>query len=64
MSRDAALRSSLAEAAAELKKHPATPAPRQVGLWGSFIAHTSEHYGQLVVYYRLNGLVPPASRGR
>lgn len=24
--------------------------------------HTSEHYGNLVVYYRLNGLVPPASR--
>jgi uncharacterized damage-inducible protein DinB len=24
--------------------------------------HASEHYGQLVVYYRLNGLVPPASR--
>jgi hypothetical protein len=24
--------------------------------------HASEHYGQLVVYYRLNGLVPPESR--
>ncbi len=24
--------------------------------------HSGEHYGQLVVYYRLNGLVPPASR--
>jgi hypothetical protein len=60
----AALKSSLAEATAELKKHPETPAPRQAGLWGSFISHTSEHYGQLVVYYRLNGLVPPASRGQ
>ena len=29
----------------------------------SFIEHTSEHYGQLVVYARLMGLVPPASRG-
>ena len=28
----------------------------------SFIEHTGEHYGQLVMYYRLNGLVPPASR--
>lgn len=28
---------------------------------GSLI-HVSEHYGNLVVYYRLNGLVPPASR--
>lgn len=26
------------------------------------IAHSNEHYGQLVVYYRLNGLVPPESR--
>jgi hypothetical protein len=26
------------------------------------LIHTSEHYGNLVVYYRLNGLVPPASR--
>ncbi len=26
--------------------------------------HASEHYGQLVVYYRINGLVPPESRPR
>jgi hypothetical protein len=26
------------------------------------IAHSNEHYGQLVVYYRINGLVPPESR--
>lgn len=28
----------------------------------SFIEHNSEHYGQLVVYARLNGIIPPASR--
>jgi uncharacterized damage-inducible protein DinB len=27
-----------------------------------FIEHTSEHYGQLAVYARLMGIVPPASR--
>jgi uncharacterized damage-inducible protein DinB len=27
-----------------------------------FIEHDGEHYGQLVVYYRLAGLVPPESR--
>jgi uncharacterized damage-inducible protein DinB len=27
-----------------------------------FIEHGGEHYGQLVVYYRLSGLVPPESR--
>ncbi len=26
------------------------------------IQHSNEHYGQLVVYYRINGLVPPESR--
>lgn len=29
--------------------------------WGS-IEHSGEHYGQLVVYYRVAGLVPPESR--
>jgi len=28
------------------------------------IEHSGEHYGQLVVYYRINGLVPPESRPR
>ena len=28
----------------------------------SLMEHTGEHYGQLVVYYRINGLVPPESR--
>jgi hypothetical protein len=28
----------------------------------TFLEHTSEHYGQLVVYARLNGFVSPASR--
>ncbi len=27
-----------------------------------FIEHLGEHYGQLVVYYRVSGLVPPESR--
>jgi uncharacterized damage-inducible protein DinB len=27
----------------------------------TFIEHNSEHYGQLVVYARLNGIVPPSS---
>jgi len=31
------------------------------GAWG-FMEHSGEHYGQLVVYYRLVGLVPPESR--
>lgn len=31
-------------------------------LCASFLGHTAEHYGQLVVYARLRGVVPPASR--
>ena len=31
-------------------------------LWWSLIEETGEHYGQLVVYYRANSMVPPASR--
>jgi uncharacterized damage-inducible protein DinB len=30
--------------------------------WLEAIEHSGEHYGQLVVYYRANNLVPPASR--
>jgi len=30
--------------------------------WLSCIEHSSEHFGQLVVYYRANNLVPPESR--
>ncbi len=26
------------------------------------LEHAGEHYGKLVVYYRVNGLVPPATR--
>ena len=26
------------------------------------IAHAMDHYGQMVVYLRMNGIIPPASR--
>jgi hypothetical protein len=35
------------------------PTPRAIGL----IEHAGEHYGKLATIYRLNNLVPPASRG-
>jgi uncharacterized damage-inducible protein DinB len=42
---------------------PFSKQPVRVGdyAWG-FIEHGGEHYGQLVVYYRVAGLVPPESR--
>jgi hypothetical protein len=39
--------------------------PRMTGfgdLAYGLIEHSGEHYGQLVVYYRVNGMVPPESR--
>jgi hypothetical protein len=58
---------SKAEVAAFVKKlflNPFSP-NQQVRMsdeaWG-FIEHSGEHYGQLVVYYRVAGLVPPESR--
>lgn len=58
----AALRASLDEATAAFKAQPAMPPARVIGLLDTFSEHSGEHYGQLVVYYRLNDLVPPESR--
>ena len=59
-----ALKTSLADATAALKQGPATPDAKLTELAVSFTEHSGEHYGQMVVYYRLNGIVPPASRGQ
>ena len=34
----------------------------RLGLIAGYASHGWEHYGQLVIYQRLNGIVPPASR--
>jgi DinB superfamily len=34
----------------------------RLGLAGVAIWHVADHYGQVVLYMRLNGIVPPASR--
>jgi uncharacterized damage-inducible protein DinB len=36
----------------------------RAALFAEAMEHANDHYGQCVVYYRLNGLVPPASRGQ
>jgi uncharacterized damage-inducible protein DinB len=35
----------------------------RAGMASFGIAHVMDHYGQMVVYLRMNGIVPPASRG-
>jgi DinB superfamily len=34
----------------------------RLGLAGVCIWHVADHYGQLIIYLRENGIVPPASR--
>ena len=45
---------------AALQKLPGDPDRKTVELLVSFIEHTGEHYGQLVVYSRLLGIAPAA----
>jgi uncharacterized damage-inducible protein DinB len=34
----------------------------RAGIAAGALAHTNDHYGQMVVYLRMNGIIPPASR--
>jgi hypothetical protein len=58
----AVLRRSLNEATTALKEREEELSRETAEMVLAFIGHSSEHYGQLVVYYRLNGIVPPESR--
>jgi len=35
----------------------------RVGMAAIVVSHCFDHYGQMAVYLRMNGIVPPASRG-
>jgi uncharacterized damage-inducible protein DinB len=58
-----ALKRSNADALSALKEYRSGLNQDMAEVLGTFIEHTCEHYGQLVVYARLNGMIPPASRG-
>ena len=60
----AALQKSIEEATSVLNTVPEERFTKTLAPWMDVIEHAAEHYGQLVVYYRLNGIVPPASRPR
>ncbi|HEY6442025.1 MAG TPA: DinB family protein [Candidatus Acidoferrales bacterium] len=71
----AVLEKSFADGAALIKEHsnelnriitdPDSGRPSsELVSWLNDCEHSGEHYGQLVVYYRVNGLVPPESRPR
>jgi hypothetical protein len=50
------------DATATIKSTPDDRFKETLAPWPSVIEHAAEHYGQLVVYYRLNNMVPPESR--
>lgn len=58
----ALLEKTIADASAALKATPPDRWSKTVEPWLDVIEHAGEHYGQLVVYYRNNGMVPPESR--
>jgi hypothetical protein len=58
----AVLKRTAADATAQIAQQDPLPAPRAIRVFNTFTEHAGEHYGQLVVYYRLNGIVPPESR--
>lgn len=58
----AALKKSMDDANATLKAIPEERFGKTLSPWMEVMEHAAEHYGQLVVYYRMNGMVPPASR--
>ncbi len=58
----AALQKSIEDATAVLKAVPDEQFAKNLQPWIAVSEHAAEHYGLLVAYYRLNGLVPPESR--
>jgi hypothetical protein len=58
----AAFQKSVDDATATLQAIPPEQFTKSISPWISVIEHSGEHYGLLVAYYRLNGIVPPASR--
>lgn len=58
----AALEKSIQDASATLKGVADDRFAASLDPWLPVIEHSAEHYGQLVVYYRVNKLVPPESR--
>jgi len=57
-----ALADSTRGAAAAMRGHKDGLDPEKAALAEAFIEHICEHYGQLVVYARWAGVVPPASQ--
>jgi DinB superfamily len=58
----ALMEKSMQEANLTLSSLPDSSFARTVDPWLDVSQHSAEHYGLLVAYYRVNGLIPPLSR--
>jgi hypothetical protein len=58
-----AIQTGTDHAASEVIPHPFDPQTQlsQLSLIAGYLCHGWEHYGQMVVYERMNGIVPPPS---
>ena len=56
------LKKSVVEGAALITSQGDAGVLKHLDYWIGYTEHMGEHYGQLVVYYRVAGLVPPESR--
>jgi hypothetical protein len=56
------LKKSVTDGAAAIQQAGDDGIVKHLAPWIGYIEHMGEHYGQLVVYYRNNGVVPPDSR--
>ena len=56
------LKKSVSDGAAAIQSGGDAGALKNLNMWGGNIENSGEHYGQLVVYYRNNKVVPPDSR--
>lgn len=58
------VKKSFADGDAALKAGGNAGAIKNLSYWVGIIEHSGEHFGNLVTYYRNNGVVPPESRPR
>ena len=56
------VKKSVEDGAATIKEQGDAGILKALDYWIGYIEHMGEHYGQLVQYYRDNGVVPPESR--
>jgi uncharacterized damage-inducible protein DinB len=56
------LQKSIDDSTAALKAEPDEQFSKTLRPWLAVMQHSSEHYGLLVAYFRLNGMVPPETR--